>query len=453
MKLRTIGAILSLAAGVQAQTYDLLLKGGRVIDPKNGRDGLMDVAITGNKIGAVAADISASAAKKVVAVNGLMVVPGLVDIHTHVYAGTNLFAHASGQYSVSPDDHTFKAGVTTVCDAGSSGWRNFVDFKNGVISLAKTRVLAWLNIVGMGLAGDAMPENAAVQLRAIGFDFRGLSTDALSQNVFDMDPRPAAQMAKMFPDVIVGFKSVQYDQPDWKNIDRIVEAGKLANRPVMIDFEHRFSQIPYEQLISEKLRPGDVSTHLYKPFQPILDKDGRVYPYLIEARKRGVIFDLGHSIGTFTFRVVVPAIRAGWKPDSLSTDLHADDMNRAAIDMTNLMSKMMAAGLSLDEVIRMTTVNPAREIHHPELGNLDVGADADVAVLRLETGDFGFVDVQNVRLAGKQKLECEMTIRDGKVVWDVNGRSAVPYNSETMPYQTVTLINWREAQHDSINHN
>jgi dihydroorotase len=279
----------------------------------------------------------------------------------------------------------------------------------------------------MGLAGDAMPEGAADALRALSFNFRGLSTDALSQNVFDMDPRPAAQMAKLFPDVIVGFKSVQYDQPDWKNIDRIVEAGKLADRPVMIDFEHQFPEIPYTQLISEKLRPGDISTHMYKPIQPLLDKDGKVLPYLIEARKRGVIFDLGHSIGTFVLSVVVPAAKAGWIPDSLSTDLHVDDMNRASISMTNLMSKMMAVGLSLNDVIRMTTVNPAKEIKHPELGNLDVGAGADVAVLRLVFGDFGFVDVRNFRISGKQRLDCELTLRDGAVVWDLNGLTAVDY--------------------------
>lgn len=436
MRTYSIVLTLCLAAGVQAQTYDLLLKGGHVIDPKNNRDGLMDVAIVGNRIAQVAPEIPESSAKKVVKVDGLLVTPGLIDIHEHLYAGNNLFAHASGQYSVYPDGHTFKSGVTTACDAGSSGWRNFVDFKNGVIALSKTRVFAFLNIVGMGLAGDAMPESAAVELQALGFNFRGLSEDALSQNVFDMDPQAAARMAKAFPNIIVGFKSVQYDQPDWKNIDRIAEAGRLADRPVMIDFEHRFREIPYDQLVSEKLRPGDISTHLYKPFQPILDKEGKLLPYLPAARKRGVFFDLGHSIGTFTFQVVVPAIKAGWIPDSLSTDLHVDDMNRASISMTNLMSKMMAAGLSLNDVIRMTTVNPAREIKHPELGNLDVGADADVAVLRLDTGDFGFVDVRNVRLSGKQKLECEMTIRDGKVVWDLNGRGATPYNPETMPYKT-----------------
>jgi dihydroorotase len=428
MRLLLQGIVLiCLAAAAQAQTYDLLLKGGHVIDPKNNRDGIMDVAITGTKIARVAADIPAASAKKVAVVTGLYVVPGLVDIHAHLYAGNNLFAHASGQYSVYPDDHTFKAGVTTICDGGSSGWRNFLDFKNGVISLSKTRVFAFLNIVGMGLAGDAMPEGAADALRALSFNFRGLSTDALSQNVFDMDPRPAAQMAKLFPDVIVGFKSVQYDQPDWKNIDRIVEAGKLADRPVMIDFEHQFPEIPYTQLISEKLRPGDISTHMYKPIQPLLDKDGKVLPYLIEARKRGVIFDLGHSIGTFVLSVVVPAAKAGWIPDSLSTDLHVDDMNRASISMTNLMSKMMAVGLSLNDVIRMTTVNPAKEIKHPELGNLDVGAGADVAVLRLVFGDFGFVDVRNFRISGKQRLDCELTLRDGAVVWDLNGLTAVDY--------------------------
>jgi dihydroorotase len=423
-----VAVFLGLAAAGQAQTYDLLLKGGHVIDPKNNRDGIMDVAITGTKIAQVATAIPAASAKKVVAVDGLYVVPGLVDIHAHLYAGNNLFAHASGQYSVYPDGHTFPAGVTTICDAGSSGWRNFLDFKNGVIALSKTRVFAWLNIVGMGLAGDALPQSIADTLTAKGFSLRGISTDALSQNIFDMDPRPAAQMAKLFPDVIVGFKSVQYDQPDWVNIDKIEEAGKLANLPVMVDFEQFFPEKrPYQQLVLEKLRPGDISTHIYKRIQPLFDKDGKLLPYLAQARKRGVVFDLGHAIGNFEFRVAVPAVEAGWIPDSLSTDLHVDDMNRSVISMTNIMSKMMALGLSLNDVIRKTTVNPANEIKHPELGNLDVGAGADVAVFRLLSGNFGFVDIHNFRVPGKQKLECELTLRDGAVVWDLNGLTAVEY--------------------------
>ncbi len=426
---------LGLAAWAQTD-YDLLLKGGHVIDPKNGRNGIMDVAIAGGKIAQVASDIPAAKAKKVIAVSGLYVVPGLVDIHAHLYAGNNHWAHASGEYSVYPDGHTFRAGVTTICDAGSSGWRNFIDFKNGVIALSKTRVFAWLNILGMGLSGGAFPESTFDILKMKGFDFKGIFPDALSQNTFDMDPQAASRMARLFPDVIVGFKTVQYQQPDWTNIDRLVEAGRLANIPVMVDFGRFFpEQRPYQDLVLKKLRPGDISTHMYKAERnasvPLFDKNGKLLPYLAEARKRGVKFDLGHGIGNFEFRAVVPAVEQGWLPDSISTDLHVDDMNRSVISMSNVMSKMMAVGLSLEDVIRMSTVAPAMEIKHPELGNLDVGAGADVAVFNLFNGKFGFVDIHNFRVYGKQKLECEMTLRDGRVVWDVNGMAAVDYRKET----------------------
>ena len=401
MRLRWhFAAFVVLAATAGAQTdYDLLLKGGRVIDPRNGRDGVMDVAVAGGKIAQVAPDIPAARAKKVIAVGGLYVVPGLVDLHSHLYAGNLRGAHAAGEFSVYPDGHTFRSGVTTIADAGSSGWRNFPDFKNGVIALSKTRVFVWLNIVGLGLSGQA-----------------------LSQNVSDMNPKAAAKMAKQYPETIIGFKTVQWEGPEWTPFDRALEAGKLADLPVLIDFGHFWpDRRPYQDLVLKKLRPGDISTHMYKADVPLFDGHGRLLPYLAEARQRGVKFDLGHGLGNFLFRIVRPAIQQGWVPDCISTDLHVDSMNQAAKSMTNLMSKMLAVGLSLEDVIKMTTINPATMMKHPELGSLSVGAGADVAVLNLLNGDFGFLDIHNGRIAGKQKLECELTLRDGKVVWDLNG--------------------------------
>jgi len=189
----------------------------------------------------------------------------------------------------------------------------------------------------------------------------------------------------------------------------------------MVDFGTFRPQRPYEELVSSKLRPGDISTHMYLDDVPMLDATGAVRPYLFAARKRGVIFDVGHGGGSFLFRQAAPAVRQGFVPDSISTDLHNDSMNAGMKDMLNVMSKFLNLGVSLGDVIRMSTSNPAHEIKHDELGTLSVGSDADIAVLHLEKGKFGFVDSFGARMAGTEKLVCEMTVRDGRVVWDLNG--------------------------------
>ncbi|HYM12338.1 MAG TPA: amidohydrolase/deacetylase family metallohydrolase [Bryobacterales bacterium] len=384
-----------------AQPYDLLLKGGHVIDPRNNRDGVMDVAIAGNKIAAVEPNIAADQARRVVPCDGLYVVPGLVDIHTHVYAGTGMRRAYSGDLSVYPDGFTFRAGVTTVVDAGSSGWRNFPDFKDRVIDRSRTRVLALLNIVGRGMGGE----------------------DTIEQNVQDMDAEATAKVAKQYADTVVGVKSAHYLGPEWVSVDRAVEAGKLANIPVMVDFGTFRPERPYQQLVLEHLRPGDISTHMYLGAVPMLDDNDKVLPYLFAARKRGVKFDVGHGGGSFLWRQAWPAIHQGWIPDSISTDLHHTSMNAGMKDMTTTMSKILIAGVPLADVVKMSTMNPASEIKRPELGNLSVGSDADVAVLRLLTGEFGYLDVGNARQMGNQKLISELTVRHGRVVWDLNGRA------------------------------
>jgi len=395
-------ALLVLTALAAAQTpYDLLLEGGHVIDPKNNRNAVMDVAIAGGKIAQVAPKIPAGQAKKVVPVQGLHVVPGLVDIHVHVYAGTGLREAYSGDRSVYPDGHTVRSGVTTVVDAGSSGWKNFPDFKDRVIDRSKTRVLAMLNIVGRGMGGES----------------------AIEQNTEDMDPPATARVARKFPDLIAGVKTAHYNGPEWIAVERAVEAGRLADLPVMVDFGQFRAERPFQQLVLEKLRPGDIYTHMYLGRVPMLDEKGIVLPYLAEARRRGVKFDVGHGGGSFLWRQAAPAIRQGWIPDSISTDLHITSMNTGMKDMTTTMSKILSLGVPLPEVIRMSTWNPANQMRRPELGHLTVGAGADVAVLRLLTGEFGFLDVRNARHVGKQKLECELTLRAGQVVWDLNGRA------------------------------
>jgi len=398
-RMRLFPVLLLFLTSLAAQEkYDLLLKGGHVIDAKNRVSAVRDVAVQNGKIAAVAPDIPASKALKTVDVGGLYVVPGLVDIHVHAYASTGARAYA-GDKSVYPDGFTFRSGVTTVVDAGTSGWRTFPDFKDRVIDRSRTRVLALLNIVGHGM-GDA--KNG-------------------EQNLDDIDVKATAELAGKYKDIVVGIKTAHYAGPEWTPVERAVEAGTLANIPVMVDFGDFRPERPFQELVLKKLRPGDIYTHTYIGAVPMLDAQGRLLPYLFEARKRGVIFDVGHGGGSFLFRQAVPAVRQGFVPDSISTDLHINSMNSGMKDMLNLMSKFLSMGMTLDDVVARATWNPAREIKREELGNLSVGSVADVAVLRAMNGDFGFVDVYGARLEGKQKLACELTVRNGLVVYDLNG--------------------------------
>lgn len=382
-----------------AQTkYDLVIKGGEVIDPANGIDSVRDVAIKDHKIAAVEKNIPPDQAAKVVNAHGFMITPGLVDMHTHVYAGTGKAGAYDGDNSVYPDGFTFRSCVTTVVDAGSSGWRDFPDFKDKVIDRSKTRVLAFLNIVGNGMGGPKV-----------------------EQNTDDMDPQAASALAKNYPNVIVGFKTAHFTGPEWTAVDRALEAGNLAQLPIMVDFGTFRPERPYQDLVTSRLRPHDISTHMYIDFIPMLDAQGKVLSYLFEAKKRGVIFDVGHGGGSFVFRQAVPAIKQGFLPDSISTDLHIGSMNAGMKDMLNVMSKFINLGMKVNDVIAKSTQNPAAEINHKELGNLSVGSTADVAVLRIERGKFGFVDSLGGRFQGKEMFACELTVRNGLIVWDLNG--------------------------------
>ena len=236
-----------------------------------------------------------------------------------------------------------------------------------------------------------------------------------------MEAKPSAEMALRHKDVIIGFKCAHYEGPEWTPVERAVEAGTLANIPVMVDFGTNRPERPMSELVTKKLRPGDIYTHCYSGLRNELDDSGHVNPAMFEARKRGVIFDVGHGGGSFVWRVAIEATKEGFPPDSISTDLHIGSMNAGMKDMLNVMSKFLVMGLSVDDVVARSTWNPAREIHREDLGNLSVGAPADVAVLREESGDFGFTDTYGARLRGKRKLECELTLRDGKVVYDLNG--------------------------------
>jgi dihydroorotase len=385
-----------------------VIKGGHVLDARHGIDGVRDVAIQDGKIAAVAASIPAAEAKVVVPAQGLYVTPGLVDLHVHVFHGTDLDSgYANGLRAVPPDGFTFRSGVTTVVDAGGSGWRNFLQFKRQVIDVAQTRVLAFLNIVGSGMAGDPR-----------------------EQDTTDMDARLCALLITHHPKILVGVKTAHFRGPEWLAVDRAVAAGRMAEVPVMVDFGEFVSDRPWKDLITNHLRPGDIYTHLFLGVVPLLDDRGRVQRYVADARKRGVLFDVGHGGGSFVFRQAVPAMKQGFWPDSISTDLHINSMNSGMKDLTNVMSKFLAMGMPLREVVARAADRPARQIKRGDLGHLGVGAVADLAVLRVREGSFGFTDVDGGRLAGKAKIEAELTVRAGNVVWDLNGISKVDWQKQ-----------------------
>jgi dihydroorotase len=405
LRLSATLVVILVAVGAHAQPpYQLLLRGGHVIDPLNGVDAVMDVAVAGGKIAAVRAGIDPALARTVVDVSGLYVTPGLIDAHVHVFATTGMRDAWAGDNSVLPDGFSFRSGVTTMVDVGSSGWRNFEDFRNRVIDRARTRVFAMLNIVGLGMM-----------------------TDVPEQNVHDMDARATAQMAVKHRDVVVGIKSAHYQGPEWVSVDRAVEAGTIAKVPVMVDFGYFREERPFYELVTKRLRPGDISTHMFRGPVPYVDANGRLLDYLKQARARGVLFDVGHGGGSFVFRNAVPAIRQGFHPDTISTDLHTGSMNGAMMDMLTTMSKVLVMGVPLQDVIRQSTINPAKMIGHPELGHLSVGAEADIAVLRVAQGSFRYADGARGTLEGDRRLACELTLKGGSVVWDWNARTGTDY--------------------------
>jgi dihydroorotase len=388
--------------------YDLILQNGHVIDAKNNIDRVMDVAIKDGKVAAVGEHLDPKDAVKTINVTGDYVTPGLIDIHTHDYASTGEAHSYAGDYGIWPDGFTFRNGVTTVCDAGSSGWRNFEDFKEHVIDREQTRVLAFINIVGAGMRGGRFEDN-----------------------LDDMQMVPTAWMAMRYPDTIIGIKSAHFTGPDWWPYIQAVGAGNIAHIPVMIDYGANRIERPLYDLLTQYLRPGDIYTHMYSGLRG--EQDVMTLgpsKAMIEGRKRGIWFDTGTGGGSFRFRVAMPMIKAGFLPDSISTDLHVDSMNSSTKGMLNVMSKFMAMGLTLQQVVADTTWHPAREIQRPNLGNLSVGAPADLAVLSEEHGPVGYLDMDNTKLMGNTRLVDQLTIRAGKVVYDLNGISMDLWNQE-----------------------
>ena len=384
----------------QAQEIDILLKGGHVIDAKNKIDSKMDVAIADGKILKVSPNISEKNAKKIIDATGFYVAPGLIDLHTHVFVGSNS-GFADGFSCVSPDDITLKAGITTVVDAGTSGWRNFPVFKKQVIDRSKTRVLSFLSIAGSGMTGFPSEED-----------------------VNDMDSRMTALVIEQFPDIIVGVKIGHYRGSEWTPFDRALEAGRIANVPLFV--ECHLPLLPLEGIL-DRMRSGDIYTHSFCTASDrmcLLDEQGKIRPYVLEAQKKGVRFDVGHGGGMFHFDIAVPAMEQGLLPDSFGSDLHRFSMNSGMKNMLDIMSKYLNMGMAIEDIVFRATWNSATSIKREDLGHLSEGAVADIAVLSIRKGSFGFIDAGGNKMAGDRRLEAELTIREGKVVWDQNGMAA-----------------------------
>ena len=404
IRLVVLFAFLIVPRLIQAQEIDLLLKGGRVLDPKNSLDSKMDVAVKDGKIYRIAAEIPSSSAKKVLDVSGMLVSPGLINIHTHVYAGSKP-GFADGQSSQLPDAFAPRSGITTVVDAGTTGWRTFPDFKSKVVDPSLTRVLAFINIFETGFSAGS----------------------AIEPDLNTLDVQMTVDAIKKYPEFIVGTRIGHYKGKSWIPFDKASEAAKIADKPLFVEC-HMPEYSLEDQL--KRMRSGDIITHSFENVSermPIVDEQGKLRAFVLEAQNRGVLFDVGHGGVGFWFDQAIPALKQGLLPNSFGTDEHRTSMNAGMKNMLNVMSKYLTIGMSIPDIIASGSWKPAKSIKREDLGNLSVGSVADIAVLSILNGKYGYVDSGGNRIEGNQKFEAELTVRAGRIIWDLNGLAATPY--------------------------
>ncbi len=392
---------------LSGQEIDVLLKGGHIIDVRHDLDAIMDVAIKDGLIHEVGKNIDPAKARKVVNVAGLWVCPGLIDIHTHVFYGSQVGKFANGRNSLAPDDIAPRAGITTMVDAGTSGWKNFPQFKKQVIETSKTRVLAFINIASNGMTGDSLEED-----------------------ISEMKVRRTIAMIKEYPDDIVGVKIGHFRGKAWTPFDRALSVTKKTKRPLFV--ECHLPEYTLEAQL-DRMRAGDIITHSFEKVSErmsVIDDDGRVRPFVFAAKEKGVLFDVGHGGAGFWFSEALPALEQGLAPTSFGSDLHRFSVNAGMKDLLNIMSKYLAMGMPFKDVIACATWSAAKSIRRHDLGHLGVGTVADIAVLRLREGRFGFVDAGKNRIEGNQRFEAELTMRGGAIIYDLNGLSATPFQLE-----------------------
>lgn len=379
--------------------YDVVVRGGRVIDPAQGIDAILDVAIAGHTIAAVGPDLAAGGTREVVEAAGLLVTPGMVDLHTHVFWGVP-------PLGVEPDPHCLARGVTTAVDAGSAGAATFPAFRRYIIDVSATRIVAMLHISSIGMArDDGSPDEAVGELE----DIRWARVDR------------AIAIAREHADIIVGIKvrlSTPMVGPDpdqcREALRRTRQAAEAIGKPAMVHLGG--TSVPLEELLA-MLEPGDVVTHCYHGrTEGVLHDDGKVRPSVWRANERGILFDVGHGAGSFDFQVARQAMTQGLLPGTISSDIHAWNIAGPVYDLATTASKFLHLGLPLVEVIRRVTTNPAKVVGWGDrIGTLAPGAEADVSLLRLAEGEWPFRDTVGRVEIGEQRLEPVAVLRAGRL--------------------------------------
>ena len=392
----------SNGADTTAVKYDLVLKGGTVIDPVQGLHGKMDLAFKEGKIAAIDSRLDADG-DRMVDVTGSMVVAGLIDLHNHVYRGGN-------SLSIDPESVLMRSGVTTWVDAGSAGAGNFSGFYEFVIQKSRVRIIPFLNIAFAGIFGFMPNRSQANPVTVVGelCDIRLAHLDA------------AVQTADRYADIIAGIKirSGVDDSCGCAGIEPVLTAKKAAaiiKKPLMV---HIGYPPPTTAELLAVLDEGDILTHCFRG-EPnsLLDAQGRVLDELLAARKRGVRIDIGHGAGSFSFDTARKMLEHGIEPDIVSSDLHAFSINGPAYDLPTTMSKMLHLGMPLENIIQAVTRHPAQAVgYEKELGSLEVGSIADITVLEVESGEFLFQDCFGNELTGEKRLVPLMTIKDGRIL-------------------------------------
>lgn len=369
--------------------HDLVLKGGRVIDPANGVDRVTDVAFAGGKVAAVGDGLTGAEARDVA---GHIVCPGLIDLHTHVYwGGTSL--------GIDAEAYCRQSAVTTAVDAGTAGPGNFAGFRAHVIEPSPVRILPYLHISHAGI---------------FGFSKRVMVGE--SEDIRLMDPVTAVEVAKANRDMIVGIKvRLGRHASGIHGFTPYEYARQVADQTGLPMMVHIDEPPPSYEAVVERLRPGDVLTHCFRPFPNTpLAPDGTVKPEVLAARERGVIFDVAHGMGSFGFATARGMLAAGFPPDVISSDIHELCIRGPAFDQITTMAKFLHLGMGLDEVIRRSTVEPARAVGRPDLGTFAAGAAGDAAVLALEEGEFDLWDVVGEHVAARQRFAVRGVVLSGR---------------------------------------